>query len=95
MHERAGALGEVFANLKSAKSDDDWRGFFMVLAALGLILPEPEAVEVPDEIAAIAAKRWEARQAKDWAASDVYRDELAAQGWVVKDGRDGYEVVPR
>jgi len=25
---------------------------------------------------------------------DQLRDELAAQGWVVKDGSDGYEVVP-
>ena len=90
----AGALGEVFANLKSAKSGDDWRGFFMVLAALGLTLPEPAAVKVPDDISEIAAKRWEARQAKDWAASDIFRDELAAKGWVVKDGREGYEVVP-
>lgn len=91
----AGALGEIFTHLKAAKSEDDWRGFFTVLAALGLTLPESEAVEVPGEIAEIAAKRWEARQAKDWAASDVFRDELAAKGWVVKDGRNGYEVVPR
>ena len=55
---------------------------------------EPAAVKVPDDISEIAAKRWEARQAKDWAASDIFRDELAAKGWVVKDGREGYEVVP-
>ncbi len=90
----AGALGEVFGNLKAAESEADWFGFFTVLAALGLELPEPEAIEVPEEIQEIAKKRWEARQAKDWAASDVFRDELAVKGWVVKDGREGYEILP-
>ena len=90
----AAALGELFGNFKKAESDADWRGFFTVLAALGLILPEPEGVEVPDDIAKLAELRWQARQDKDWAASDRYRDELAGKGWVVKDGRDGYEVLP-
>jgi cysteinyl-tRNA synthetase len=90
----AAALGELFGNLKRAESPDDWRGFFTVLAALGLTLPEPEGVEVPEDIAKLAGLRWQARQDKDWAASDRYRDELAEKGWIVKDGRDGYEVLP-
>mgnify|MGYP002628855627 FL=1 len=90
----AAALGELFGNLKKASSEADWRGFFTILAALGLVLPEPEGIEVPDDIIGLAKLRWEARQAKDWEASDRYRDELAQKGWVVKDGREGYEVVP-
>lgn len=90
----AGALGGLFGNLKKIESEADWQGFFTVLAALGLELPEPQGVEVPPEIAELAKRRWEARQAKDWASSDRYRDELAAQGWTVKDGRDAYEVLP-
>jgi cysteinyl-tRNA synthetase len=89
----AAALGELFGNLKKAESPEDWRGFFTVLASLGLILPESEGVEVPEEISKLAGLRWQARQDKDWAASDRYRDELAEKGWVVKDGRDGYEVL--
>ncbi len=91
----AGALGELFGNLKRASSEADWRGFFTTLASLGLILPEPEKVEVPTEVEELARLRWEAREAKDWAASDRYRDELAQKGWEVKDGREGYEVLPR
>ncbi|MGC6564800.1 MAG: cysteine--tRNA ligase [Akkermansiaceae bacterium] len=91
----AGALGELFGSLKKAKSDEDWKGFFAVIAALGLTLPEPEKVEAPEEIKELAAKRWEARQSKDWEASDKFRDELAEKGWVVKDGRDDYELMPR
>ena len=30
-----------------------------------------------------------ARQAKDWALSDKLRDEIAAQGWLVKDSKEG------
>ena len=89
----AGALGELFGNVKGASSEADWRGFFTVLASLGLVLPEPEKVAVPAEVEELARLRWEARQAKDWAESDRYRDELAQLGWVVKDGREGYEVL--
>ena len=90
----AGALGEVFSNVKAASSDADWFGFHAVLAALGLILPEQEQVEAPDEIKELAEKRWLARENKDWAASDQLRDDLLEKGWVVKDGRDGYDLVP-
>lgn len=93
----AGALGEIFGNIKAAKTDQDWQGFFAVLGALGLELPEaPEAesVDVPEEIAELAQKRWDAKQAKDWAASDELRDELASKGWVIKDTSDGYEFLP-
>lgn len=89
----AAALGEVFGNLKKASSDADWRGFFTVMDALGLILPKPAKEELPEEIEELARLRWDARQAKNWEASDRYRDELATKGWTVKDGRDGYEVV--
>jgi cysteinyl-tRNA synthetase len=90
----AAALGELFANLKNARSLEDWRGFFTVLTSLGLTLPEPKGIEVPEKIAKLAECRWEARQNKDWAASDRYRDQLAENGWMVKDGREGYEVLP-
>lgn len=94
----AGALGEIFGNVKKAQTDQDWQGFFAVLAALGLDLPAPpeaEAVDVPEEVAELAQKRWEAKQAKDWAASDSLRDELADRGWTIKDASDGYEVIPK
>lgn len=94
-----GALGGLFTGLKeSAKLEgreaaEALAGFSRVLRALGLELPvESEAAEVPPEIQAIAEERWAARIAKDWAKSDELRDELAGRGWVVKDGREGYEL---
>jgi cysteinyl-tRNA synthetase len=89
----AGALGEIFANLKNAQSEEDWKGFFAVIAALGLVLPKNEKTEVPLEIQELGEQRWNARQNKDWDLSDRYRDELLAKGWIVKDGRDGFELL--
>ena len=89
----AGAIGELFGNLKAAESEADWFGFYSALASLGLILPEAVKKIAPDEIKKLAEERWQARGNRDWAASDRLRDELLEKGWVVKDGREGYELV--
>ena len=95
------ALGGIFTGMRDAASLEAQdaakalAGLNRILRALGLRLPDPEAAaDVPEEILALAEKRWEARSAKDWATSDALRDELAAKGWVVKDGREGYELNP-
>jgi hypothetical protein len=50
---------------------------------------------VPDEVIALADERVAARAAKDWARSDALRDQIAALGFVVADGPDGYRLSPR
>jgi cysteinyl-tRNA synthetase len=52
------------------------------------VLPEPEA-SIDAESAALLEARAAARAARDWAASDRLRDELAARGIAVEDTRDG------
>ena len=52
------------------------------------ILPEPEAGLDADAEQLLAARE-AARAARDWAASDRLRDELAARGISVEDTRDG------
>src|SRR6185369_7585441 len=50
----------------------------------------PEAVEeLPEGAAALLEARTAARAARDWAASDRLRDELAELGVAVEDTRDG------
>lgn len=94
------AIGAMFGALKRAQNEADaltqWKGLHFMLASLGVELPslEVEKIDVPAEVEALAADRWAAKQAKDWAKSDELRDALQAQGWVVKDGKDGYEVLP-
>jgi cysteinyl-tRNA synthetase len=98
-----GALGGLFTGLREAAKLEGndaaaaLAGFNRMLKALGLVLPETadEAdAEIPADIRALADRRWAVRQAKDWAASDAMRDELAACGWTVKDGKDSYTLTP-
>ena len=49
----------------------------------------------PDTVVALAEQRAAARTAKDFAESDRLRDEIAAAGWVVRDGPDGYTLDAR
>ncbi len=53
---------------------------------------EDVAVDVPDDIKAIAEERWEARKNKDWAKSDELRAVLAQKGYVVVDSKEGYTI---
>ncbi len=73
-----------------------------ILEALGIDLPKweethdrPEADEEgpPPEILALAEQRQAARKAKDFGTADRLRDEIAAEGWTVKDSPDGFELV--
>jgi cysteinyl-tRNA synthetase len=52
------------------------------------------ATVIPAEITALAEKRWTARKAKDYATADALRKELAAVGWAMLDGKDGYKLEP-
>ena len=51
-----------------------------------------EAVEIPEDIKAIAEERFLARQNKDWAKSDELREVLSQKGYLVKDAKDGYTL---
>ncbi len=95
------ALGHVFSAMKGIKPTElnaeeasaTWMGFRLIMEALGLQLPDPDAdIEVPADIAAIAEERWSARLAKDWSKADELRATLASQGWEMKDGKDGYKL---
>ncbi|MGE4504980.1 MAG: cysteine synthase [Desulfovibrionaceae bacterium] len=54
-------------------------------------LPLPEA-ELPVEVRELLARRVAARAAKDYAASDALRDDLAERGYRVEDGAHGVRV---
>jgi hypothetical protein len=47
----------------------------------------------PDEVLALVEQRAAARAAKDFAASDRLRDQIASLGWQVQDGRQGQKLV--
>ena len=71
------------------------KGFQATCDALGFIIQpkSDQKIEVPGEIEAIAQRRWDAKQSKEWSIADQLRDELLAEGWIVKDGKDGFELA--
>jgi cysteinyl-tRNA synthetase len=104
--ERVGDWGELEAAL-----DDDfntpealavlhgWRDHELLRRAFAIFGLESLAdlQEAPDELAALAARRRDARESKDFAEADRLRDEIAAAGWEVRDVADppGFQLVPR
>lgn len=50
---------------------------------------------VPQNVVELAERRWQAKKARDWASADALRAEIDSLGYLVKDGRDGYEIVKK
>jgi cysteinyl-tRNA synthetase len=93
------ALAVVFewvtaANRAPAGSvgSDDLGAMLHVLGLEGLL--DAGDGEVPAAALELARRRDAARRERDFAEADRLRDELRAQGWEVRDGRDGPELVP-
>lgn len=98
------ALGKFYSALKlwETRPQEDtaiaqsWLGFWRIVHAFGWQLPQNEeqkAVEIPDEIQQLAQRRWEAKQAREFAESDRLRAEILSKGWEIKDRKDGYDLV--
>jgi cysteinyl-tRNA synthetase len=91
-----GALGAIFTIINRGNEGVDQTAFDRVIFAFGLDLSETAAPEVsiPDDITALAEKRWAAKQSKDWAAADALRAELTEAGWSMLDRKEGYSLEP-
>jgi hypothetical protein len=50
--------------------------------------------EPPAEVRDLAVRRAQARQAKEFATADALRGQIAAAGWTVTDGPDGFSLAP-
>ncbi len=98
------ALGKLFSAIKGVKplemsAYEDSQAtiaFHKLIFALGYDLDqvaiEKDKVEAPEEIKSLAQKRWEAKEAKDWASADQIRNELQSKGWKILDSKKGYEL---
>jgi cysteinyl-tRNA synthetase len=85
MHQSALTPGEAAAALRAVDEMD---------AVLGVVRfgRAPRGDALPDTVAALVAARAAARAGKNWAESDRLRDELAAQGWEIRDSKEGQKV---
>ncbi len=91
------ALDDDFDTPEALALLHGWRDHELLRRALGIFglasLAEQEAA--PPEIVALAERRVEARAGRDFELADRLRDELDAAGWEMRDGPDGYTLVPR
>jgi len=91
------ALGALFTVVNRKDVEANLASFDRAMFALGLDLSAsaaPKKVDAPAGIAALAAKRWAAKQAKDFATADALRKEIGAAGWSMLDRKDGYSLEP-
>ncbi|ACZ83762.1 hypothetical protein [Streptosporangium roseum] len=51
--------------------------------------------EVPPHVTGLAEQRAKARAGRDYAGADALRDKIEAEGWLVRDTGDGFELTPR
>ena len=99
-----------WADLEAALDDDfntpealavlhGWRDHDLLRQAFGIFGLESigDVEEAPAEVVELAAKRHEARDAKDFAEADRLRDEIATAGWEVRDVGEppGYRLIRR
>ncbi len=70
-----------------------------MLSVLGLGEIEPlggvgDVATIDPEAHRLAQEREQARQERDFARADALRDQIRAQGWEVRDGAEGPELIP-
>ncbi len=95
----AEALGHLNEWIREATSpsfeaagDAQLRDMLDVLGLGGLLAPIAQA---PVGVRQLAAQREQARAARDFAAADRLREEIAALGWEVRDVAGGFELLPQ
>ena len=71
--------------------DSHLREMLHVLGLDTLLAPVERA---PMEVVELAETREQARHARNFADADRLRDEIAALGWEVRDGPNGFELLP-
>ncbi len=76
---------------KGPVGDADLREMLDVLGLANLL--EVDLSQAPAPVLELLAARRRARDAHDWAAADVIREQLRELGWEVRDGPDGPELL--
>ena len=93
------ALGVLWTMLKEPKSKDIYNLALDFDKVFGLSLneakePEGEAnKDIPEDILALAQKRFDAKKSKDFATADALRNEIKEKGYSILDSKDGFKVV--
>lgn len=88
-------LGVLWNMLKEKPSQAIYDLAMKFDKVLGLALDTesaPEKVVAPEEVIKLAELRLKARKDKDWAQSDVLREQISKLGYQIIDKKDGYDI---
>lgn len=61
---------------------------------LAIGIAEAKPLKIPKGIVALAKKREQYRENKNWEMSDNIRGQLQKKGWEINDGKDGAQLTP-
>src|SRR6185437_721934 len=93
------ALDDDFNTPEALAVMHGWRDHELLRRAFGIFGLESigDVEEAPPEVAELARRRREARDAKDFPGADRLRDEIVDAGWEVRDVAEppGYRLVRR
>ena len=81
--------------IKSVKLAELLKKFDTVLAIKIDNEPKNIEIDIPEEIIKLAIERKTARENKNWSESDRLRDEIQQKGYIIKDNKDGYELMKK
>jgi len=84
-------IREATSPLWDAPGDAHLREMLGVLGLEGLL---EAAAQAPATVRELAEQREQARGKRDFAAADRLREEIAALGWEVRDGPEGFSLLP-
>ena len=85
----------VIKDYNAIKDTYSLLGLFKKDTKTFLDLVKDSEEDIPENVKNLAELRWQAKQNKDWANADKYRDELLSLGYVIKDSKDSYEIVKK
>ena len=93
------ALGVLWTMLKEPKSKDIFELALDFDKVFGLNLKDAKESQeeankdIPEDILALAQKRFDAKKAKDFQTADAIRNEIKEKGYSILDSKDGFKVV--
>lgn len=88
------ALAIVWNLVKDKKINDESKKatLFYFDKVLGFELDKKVDEIIPEEVKNIAEEREVTRKNKDWAKSDILREEILSLGYEIKDTPNGYKI---
>jgi cysteinyl-tRNA synthetase len=84
-------IREATGGVWDSPGDAHLREMLGVLGLESLLAPAEQA---PEQVRELAVQRERARGERDFAAADRLRDEIATLGWEVRDGSNGFDLIP-